>query len=301
MNPLKILHPALLRMLLFLGGGLAIAYASACLYLLWRQNHFIFFPSANIEVTPAFFQSRYQDVWLPVITASGKTERIHGWWIPASGPETGVLLYLHGNGINIGANAEQANRFQRLGFSVLLIDYRGYGRSEGEFPTEATVYQDAETAWNYLTQKRRIQPQKIFLYGHSLGGAIAINLAAQHPDAAGLMVQSSFTSMAEMAERMGWSRYFPVNLLLTQRFNSLAKVKSLKLPVLFIHGIADNQVPFQMSQSLFNATPEPKQLLLFPGAGHNNLAEVAGSHYLQGIQTFVNQVQTRQRQLAKKS
>jgi alpha-beta hydrolase superfamily lysophospholipase len=121
-------------------------------------------------------------------------ERIHVWWIAAQ-PDAKVLLYLHGNGINMGAAVANAHQFHQLGFSVLLIDYRGYGRSEGSFPTETRVYQDAVTAWDYLVKQRQIQPSQIFLFGHSLGGAIAIDLAVQHPDAAGLIVESSFTSM----------------------------------------------------------------------------------------------------------
>jgi alpha-beta hydrolase superfamily lysophospholipase len=288
--PLQLLS----RLVLSLGAFIAIAYTSVCLSLLVRQNRFIFLPSPRIEITPERFNLRYQDVWLPVSAHSGKVERIHGWWIPAAQPETGVMLYLHGNGINIGANVAQASYFHQLGFSVFLIDYRGYGRSDGGFPTEATVYQDAQIAWDYLVQQRQVNPQRIFIYGHSLGGAIAIDLAVRHPKAAGLIVESSFTSMQEMADLKGWSRMFPVDLLLTQRFDSAAKVKLLKLPVLFTHGTLDERVPFQMSQTLFAATPKPKQLALFPGASHNNLAEIAGPQYLQVIQKFIEQVQAQQ-------
>jgi len=291
------LPPLLLRLLLTLGSFSAFAYLSACLFLLVRQNRLIFLPSASIEVTPELFNLPYQEVWLPVPNGPDKVERIHGWWIPAVGTEMGVMLYLHGNGLNIGANAEQAHRFHQLGFAVLLIDYRGYGRSEGGFPAEAKVYQDAQVAWNYLTEERQIPPQRIFLYGHSLGGAIAIDLAAKHPQAAGLIVQSSFSSMQDVVNSRGRYWIFPVDLLLTQRFDSIAKVPSLRLPVLYVHGTADRQVPAQMSQALFAATPEPKQLLLVPEAGHNNVAEVGGLQYFQAIRQFVQQAQ-RQQQVA---
>jgi len=280
------------RLLFVLGSFTAIAYLSACGFLLLRQNRFIFLPSASIEVTPALFNLPYHEVWLPVSTPSGEVERIHAWWIPAKGREIGVMLYLHGNGLNIGANAQQAHRFHQLGFAVLLIDYRGYGRSEGGFPTEAKVYQDAEVAWNYLVQERHISPKQIFLYGHSLGGAIAIDLATRHPEAAGLIVQSSFTSMQDMVSHLGRYRIFPIDLLLRQRFDSISKVKALQLPVLYIHGTADSQVPADMSQTLFAATPEPKQLVLLPEAGHNNVAEVGGTQYFQIIHRFVEQAQT---------
>lgn len=287
----------LLRWLLNILVGVAIAYTAVCVFLFLQQTRFIFFPSSAIQTTPEFFNLRYQEVWIPVSTGDRRVERIHGWWIPATQPNALVLLYLHGNGSNIGGNIAHAHRFHQMGFSVLLTDYRGYGRSEGGFPTEARVYQDAAAAWDYLVLGEQIKPNQIFLYGHSLGGAIAIELAGQHPDAAGLIVESSFTSIREMVELQGRFWMFPVDLILTSRFDSISKVRSLKVPVLFIHGTADLQVPAVMSQQLFAAAPEPKQLVLFPGAGHNNLAEVAGSsQYFPAVQKFVQQVLVRQMQ-----
>lgn len=275
----------LFKLLQFSLGLIAIAYISACLYLFWQQKRFIFFPSATIETTPAAFNLLYQEVWLPVTTKSGKIERLHGWWIPGKGEQT--VIYLHGNGINIGANIAHAYRFHQLGFSILIFDYRGYGRSEGNFPTEAQVYEDAETAWHYLVEERGIAPKDIFIYGHSLGGAIAINLAVQHPDAAGLIVESSFTSIGEMVDKMGNYRIFPTRIILHQHFDSIKKVPNLKMPILFIHGVVDRLIPYQMSQKLFAAAPEPKQLFLVPEGGHNNVADMAGGKYLEMIQNFV--------------
>jgi hypothetical protein len=266
-----------------------IPYITACLFLYFQQTRFIFFPRAAIDTTPAAFNLHHQEVWLPVKTASGKVEKIHGWWIPASSPSSRVLLYLHGNGINIGANVDHANRFHRMGFSVLLPDYRGYGASQGSFPFESQVYQDAQVVWDYLVKEKKIPPHRIFIYGHSLGGAVAIDLAVKHPDAAGLIVESSFTSVAEMVNYQQIYRIFPISLLLNQRFDSIDKVSSLAMPVLFIHGTADWQVPASMSQQLYQAAPQPRQIFLVPGAGHNNVAEVAGSKYFQVVQRFVKQ------------
>ena len=296
---MQILFPFIGRLLLIAGGLVAIAYVCVCLLLFFQQQRLIFFPSAVIDITPAVFNLRYQDVWLPVTTVAGTVERMHGWWIPADTPAVGTLLYLHGNGINISANVNQAHRFQQLGFSVLLIDYRGYGRSEGRFPTETQVYQDGEVAWNYLTQERQIPPEQIFLYGHSLGAAIALDLAVQHPTAAGLILESPFTSLREMVDQVGQYRIFPADLLLRQRFDSLRKIKSLQMPILLIHGTADTLIPARMSQVLFAAAAEPKQLLLVPGAGHNDVGEVGGDQYLQAVQNFIRQVQARQMQPAK--
>ncbi|HBB36200.1 MAG TPA: phospholipase [Cyanobacteria bacterium UBA8803] len=282
------------KLLLTIAVFVAIAYLSICLALLVWQNRLIFFPSREIETTPADLGLSYQEVWIPVSTKTGKVERLHGWWIPSTSPATGVLLYLHGNGSNIGGNVNQAQRLQQLGFSVLLVDYRGYGRSEGNFPTESQVYQDAEAAWNYLVQERGIAPEEIFIYGHSLGGAIAINLAAQTPQTPGLIVESTFTSLRDMVDHEGIYRLFPADLLLTHKFDSIAKVKSLTMPILLIHGTHDLTVPSVMSQILFDTITAPKELVFVPGAGHNNVAAVAGLHYQQAVQEFLHQVRVRQ-------
>lgn len=276
-----------LKLLLLAIGLVTAAYFAVCLLLYFRQSRLIFFPSATIETTPADLGLPYEEVWHPV--QPNRNEQIHGWWIPAQGEEAGVLLYLHGNGINIGANVAHAKRFHQLGLSVLIIDYRGYGRSAGRFPDEQRVYEDAEISWRYLTQTRQFLPESILLYGHSLGGAIAIDLATRHPDAAGLIVQSSFTSMREMVDHTSRYGIFPVDQLLHQRFDSIGKVPQLQMPVLFIHGLADTQVPAAMSQALYEATPNPKQLYLVPIAGHNNVADTAGDEYLRVVQQFMQQ------------
>jgi pimeloyl-ACP methyl ester carboxylesterase len=286
--------PVLLRLLQSIGGVLAIAYIAACLFLFLRQTRFIFKPPKVIRATPASFNLDYQEVWLPVSTASGKTSHMHGWWIPAAAPEAPVWLYLHGNGSNIGDEVKRAFWFYQLGYSTLLIDYRGYGRSKGKFPTESSVYEDVEAAWNYLTQVRHIPPEQIFLYGHSLGGAIALELALRHPEIAGLAVEGTFTAMRSMVDHL-YSQFliFPVDLLLNQRFDSLSKVPLLQMPVLFLHGTADRVVPAHMSQALFAAAPEPKQLLLVPEAGHHTVGEVSGVQYLQAIQWLVEQAKVK--------
>jgi uncharacterized protein len=269
----------------------AIAYCGFCLFLFVKQTRFIFFPTHEITKTPKVLHLPYEDVWLPVKSPSGKVELIHGWWIKGKQSNySQTLLYLHGNGLNISANIAGASRFHQLGFSVLIIDYRGYGLSEGSFPNERQVYQDAITAWNYLVQQRKIPPSDIFIYGHSLGGAIAIDLAVNRPEAAGLIVESSFTSISDMVDHRNLFPMFPVNLILTQRFESIKKLPRLKMPVLFIHGSEDSTVPYFMSQELYAVAPEPKKLILVPGAEHNDLADIAGTKYLQWVDAFVQQV-----------
>ncbi|MEG4014470.1 MULTISPECIES: alpha/beta hydrolase [unclassified Microcoleus] len=310
------------KSLITFGTVLAIAYSAVCLFLWATQGKFIFVPARAIETTPDDWQLKYQDVLLPIPTKTGAVETVHGWWIPASensrkvpgevreaarvnpsetplsrreavpvppnkGGLGGVVLYLHGNGSTLGSTVEHANRFHQLGVSVFAIDYRGYGKSQGDFPSESGVYEDAEFAWDYLVKQRGIHPNQIYIYGHSLGGAIAIDLAVRHPEVAGLIVEGSFTSVREMVDfrqRLFWM--FPIDFLLTQRFDSLSKVDRLQMPVLFIHGNADSVVPSQMSKKLFDAAPEPKQLYMVPGGGHNNVAEIGGAEYLQRLSQF---------------
>lgn len=230
----------------------------------------MFIPFREFEHTPDLYQLPYRTVWMSIATSTGKTERLNGWWIPAKNPDAPVLLYLHHNSRNIGGNVSQARQFHRIGFSVLLFDYRGFGQSDGKFPTESQVYEDAEIAWNYLTQTRKIPPQRIVIYGHSIGGTVAIDLAAKHPDAAALIVQSTFTSMRDMTKRFGLFWMFPIDLLLRNRFESLEKMKRVKQPVLIIQGDRDLQIPVEMGQALYAAAPNPKRLLLIPASGHDN-------------------------------
>jgi hypothetical protein len=159
------------------------------------------------------------------------------------------------------------------------------------------VYEDIEIIWNYLTQERQIPPERIFLYGHSLGGAIAIELAVRHPEIAGLVVEASFTSMRTMVNHL-YRQFliFPVDLLLHQRFDSLSKVRrrspsqaSLQMPVLFIHGTADRVVPAEMSEALYAAAPEPKKLLVLPDIGHNDIRELGGTQYLEAVRWLIEQ------------
>lgn len=262
-------------------------YAIVCFVLFLIQARFIFSPTHTIYKTPADLGLSAEEVWLSVKTWFGKIERIHGWWLPGRDPNLGTVLYFHGNGGTLGG-IDQMDRIHQLGFSVLVISYRGYGKSEGGFPSESQVYEDAQTAWNYLITERKIPPNQITIYGYSIGGAVAIDLATQHPDARALIVQSTFTSMKDMAARKPEFRLFPIELILTQQFNSIDKVKSLKIPVLYFHGAADTLIPPAMSQALYDATPTPKQLLLIRGANHND-AEFTIEH-LEAIRKFVQTV-----------
>jgi uncharacterized protein len=274
------------KMILRIAILLLIVYVVICALLFFFQTRRLFFPDPQVTETPKTYGLQYEEVNLPVADSGN----LNGWWIPAAKPDAPVILYLHGNGANISANAEQAHRLRELGFSVFLFDYRGYGKSSGPFPAEQRLYEDAEQAWKYLVKTRHVEPKKLLIYGHSLGGAIAIETASHHPEVAGLIVESSFTSMLDMAQRVPWTAYFPTNLLLTQRFDSFSKVPNLKMPVLFIHGQVDRTIPYEMSEKNYAVTPQPKQLLLIPNGDHDNDAIMGGKLYLDGFKNFTDKV-----------
>ena len=260
----------------------ATLYISLFLLLRFRQTKLIFFPDSQIKSTPQAYGLDYQDVWLTI-----GADKVHGWWIPTAKSSAPALLYFHGNGSNNGDLTELAAIFHQLEVSVLLIDYRGYGKSSPIFPNEARVYEDALAAWQYLTQVQQIEPERIFVYGHSLGGAIAIELATKHPEMAGLITEGTFTSIQDMASLMPGMKLFPLRWLVTQRFDNLTKIKSLQTPILILHGTADEVIPLYMSKKLYTAAPEPKQLEIIERAGHNNLPEFNLQRYLLTLKQFI--------------
>ena len=275
------------KLLIGAGIGLVIIYILTSTYLWARQVHFIFNPERAIDKTPAAYQLNFEDVYITVKVEQGKDERIHAWWIPAEIPADRILLYFHGSALNIEANIAHARRFHQLGFSVLLVSYRGYGKSDGAFPTEAQVYVDAQAAWNYLVEQKNIDAENIFIYGHSIGGAVAIQLAVNQPAAGGLIVEAAFTSIKDIALRQPTYRIFPIELIVHQRFDSIRKVGDLRVPVLYIHGTDDERVPHEMSRELYNRTASSKQLKFIAGGGHNNSATVGGEEYLQAVGNFI--------------
>jgi len=181
---------------------------------------------------------------------------------------------------------------RRFGFSVFAIDYRGFGKSDGELPSEATVYEDARAAWQWLVE-REPDASRRFIYGHSLGGAVAIDLAAQLSDgpasARGLIVESSFTSIPELVADSGYG-FLPWQLLLSQKFDSVAKIQQIRMPVLIVHGEEDRYVPARLSSALYAAAPQPKKLLLIPNATHNNSVYTGDADYRMALQELFGPV-----------
>lgn len=281
------------RRCLVLTGIPAILYATACVYLWAVQVDQVFVPMQEIPTTPDRMGMAYTRVKIPVGTA-GDRQGLDGFWVPSGDAAGPVFLYLHGQDATIGKNLEHTHRLHQLGYSVLLIDYRGFGESFGKTkPSEQKVREDAEAAWDYLLTTQSCRPDQIFIFGHSLGGAIAIDLAIRHPDAAGLIAESTFTSVLEMSRLQyhGLLRALPMDLLLHQRFDSIDKIGELKIPVLLIHGDKDPRIPHTMSEELFRAAPEPKELLLIEGGGHANSGSIGMVEYKRTIGEFVSKHQ----------
>ncbi len=264
-----------------------MVYAAVRVYDIWdTQRDSIFEPQALLQTSPARLGIPFEALHIPSGSGAERGE-LHAWWIPAENPDAPTMLYLHGNFRNISYNLENALRFRALCCNLLLVDYRGYGKSTGGKPSEAKVYEDAEAAWQYLVSQHGVKPQQLFIYGHSLGGAVAIDLALRHPESAGLIAESTFTSMQAMGELK--YAYLPTSLLLNQRFESLQKVTQLKVPVLLIHGTWDRKVPVGMARQLFDAAPQPKTLTLIEGGEHSNNAAVGWVEYRDAVSAFVEQ------------
>lgn len=227
---------------------------------------------------------RVQNVYLPVSRDAG-APRIHAWWWPAEQANAPAVLYLHGARWNLTGQLRRIAQLREFGFSVFAIDYRGFGESDGDVPSEESVYQDAQLAWDWLAQ-RQPDATRRFIYGHSLGGAVAVDLAARlarsDATAGGLIVESSFTSLADVAAAMSYE-WLPVGLILSQKFDSVSKMAQVRMPVLVVHGESDNYVPARLSQALFAAAPGPKKLVLVEGASHNNSMWVGDEQYREAL------------------
>ena len=236
-------------------------------------NRLLYFPSRAVGVPPAPFQER----WLEATDGA----RLHGWWVRAATPRAGHVLLCHGNAGNVGDRTRHARLLVSAGFDVLLFDYRGYGRSAGR-PSEAGTYRDARVARAGLLRQPDVDPERVLYLGESLGGAVALELALEHPPA-GLVLQSAFTSVRDMARL-----HYPIvpSALVPDAYPSLRLIGRLRAPLLVIHGGRDEIVPVEHARALYDAAPEPKRLRVLPDAGHNDLIATAGAEWASAVADF---------------
>lgn len=265
----------------------ALALASlltvGCATLDERQREWIFQPGDRSWGGSASLAEGMQDVWISFPSqATGHEARLHALWHPAErNADTGpVLLYLHGARWNVTGSAPRIHRMQQLGFSVLAIDYRGFGKSSRTLPSEETAYEDARAAWDWLAT--RYSGRARYVFGHSLGGAIAIDLASRVQDEQGVIVEGTFTSIPDVASSMKWG-WLPIGPLITQRFESVKKVASVESPLLVVHGSEDRLIPSALGQRLYDAAKGRKQFLLVEGGSHYSTNSVGHAQYRQAL------------------
>ena len=256
------------------------ALLAGCQTLEMQQRKWIFMPSqaqpwAQTQI------SGMDDVWIEHESqASGTRVRLHALWLAADNPNAPVLLYLHGARRNVAGSAFRIRQMQQLGFSVLAVDYRGFGKSSDELPSESLVYEDARAAWDWLAREHARHDRYIF--GHSLGGAIAVQLATEVSDAKGLIVEGTFTSIPDVFQSMRWG-WLPLTPLITQRFDSANKVGRLRMPMLVVHGSDDSLIRPELGRALFERAPAPKRFVLVEGGTHYNTNGLGQQRYREAL------------------
>lgn len=258
----------------------ALSYALLVALLWLLQSRFIYYPGMGREVvtTPSAHGAPYDDLTLETSDA----EKLNAWWVPAEAPRGAVLL-LHGNAGNISHRVDYALMFRRLGYSTLLLDYRGYGKSTGS-PTEQGTYLDAESAWRWLTITRRVPERDIVVFGESLGGGVASWLAARHPVRA-LILASTFTSAVNLGAEL--YPFLPVRLVSRFRYDTLARLRDVRAPVLVAHSRGDEIIPFSHGRRLFETASEPKAMLELTG-GHNQGLVFAREEWVKQLAAFLD-------------
>ncbi len=255
----------------------AVAYLGLAAYLYLFQERYVYFPSEAVAETPAAVGLGYDDVRFQ----SDDGMLLRGWFVPAAGARF-TLLFCHGNGGNISHRLDSLRIFHRLGLSVFIFDYRGYGQSTGK-PSEQGTYRDAEAAWRYLVKNRGIPAPHIIDFGRSLGAGVATWLAMEHPPRA-LILESAFTSVPDMGAAL--YPFLPVRALSRIRYNTLRRIASVHRPLLVIHSRDDEIVPFAHGRRIFEAANQPKTFLEIHGS-HNNGFLASIDDYSQGLADFV--------------
>lgn len=271
------IFPSLKCALRTLAITLALGYIGLGLLLYLKQSRFIYYPSKIVSVSPADIRLPFED--LRLLTSDGVS--IAAWYVPAE--NTGkTVLFFHGNGGNMGGRIDLVQAMHEMGLNVLIIDYRGYGNSEGR-PSEEGTYLDADAAWQYLTGKLGVPGSDIVIYGRSLGGAVACWLAAEKAPAA-LVLESTFTSIPDMAA--GQYPFLPVRLFCRFGYTTTDNVQNVRCPVLISHGRDDRVVPYEHGRKILDAANAPKQFVELT-EGHNVCSLAVDWDYRDAFEEFI--------------
>lgn len=263
--------------------SLAVLLGAGCAALVTQERELVFRPVREVSGWFSGLPSDVREFYLPVSAEPG-AERLFTWYWPNENPTAPTLLYLHGVRWNLTAHLRRIENLRSFGFSVVAIDYRGFGKSDGEMPSEEGVYDDAAVAWRWLVSQEA-DPRKRFIYGHSLGTAVATQLAVDKGAAdgmGGLILEGGFTTLPEMARALAPS-WLPIDWLVTQKFATLEKIARVPAPVLLVHGTGDRMVPHRFSEALYAAANDPKRLVLVDGGSHYNTSWVGASEYRAAI------------------
>lgn len=221
---------------------------------------------------------KFEDVWFQA--ADGV--KLHGWYVATENARA-TWLFFHGNAGNLTHRIENVMLLQNLNLNIFIFDYRGYGRSAGA-PDEKGLLLDSEAAYQTLIDRYHTHPEKLFLFGRSLGGFFAADTATRHP-VAGVILESTFTSAQDMAKKM--MPLLPIGFAIRSKLDAINKVPKLKMPKLFFHGTQDEIVPFKLGQKLYDASAEPKEFYAIEGAGHNDALDIGGAPYFAKIDDFI--------------
>ncbi|KQP19923.1 alpha/beta hydrolase [Pseudorhodoferax sp. Leaf265] len=277
-----------LSLIALLCSTLSLGAVTGCSLLDERQRDWIFQPGDRAWGGSAASAEGMEEVWIGFDSkVSKEAVRLHGLWLEnesalhADGAQAPILLYLHGARWNVQGSAPRMRAMQQLGFSVLAIDYRGFGKSTSELPSEDRAFEDARAAWDWLAARYPDRPRYIF--GHSLGGAIAIDLASKVKDERGVLVEGTFTSIPEVAASMKWG-WLPIGWLITQRMESIRKVPHIGAPLLVVHGSNDSLIKPDLGRRLYEAAQEPKAFVVVDGGTHHNTIVRGQAQYRTALQ-----------------
>jgi len=264
---------------LYILAGICMAGIGGFYYFRHFEMSHIYHPVREISSTPQDIGLEYEDVYFQ----TSDQIKLHGWFIPF--PDSKVtLLVFHGNYGNISQRLEQLKFLHKMGVNIFIFDYRGYGKSKGSVSEEGT-YEDSLAAWNYLRSRKDINPYKIILFGRSLGGALAIDLAAK-VRSLGLCIESTFTSIPDIGKEL--YPYNPINLFASIRYDSISKMGNIHCPVMICHSKQDDMIPFSHAERLFSAAHSPKEFYMLKGM-HKDGGEITGDSYQKALQQFIQQ------------